>query len=422
MDQFLNFGVQSLFVGGTAPYTASYETIAASSIQGVQSASLSMVWPRQEALDWNGGEHVNVQRPQAQLDFSYIFSSEYNDEKLGMAYNFTGYSTPALSNLDSERNYYLLANMDGEDMMDHHGQNESLIALGNGLLTSYSFSAAVGQPSTVSAGVEGLNLLIYTGTSGFLLPSVYKQFGTGPTGQCSLPTPVQIINDYYVANPAAITLSFGTGSALGLSMSGNNQVPLDSFSFNIEIPRAQTKDLGWVHPQYRAVQYPITLNIQADGTVNQLQADNISRFVCNDSGIDISIGFRTDCNTTDNFYYEFLGAKLERQSFSSSIGPLSRVSLNWSLKIFDIEKTRPNFYINSTGTPYSSIIWDQVDYTAGYSPLTLNLSTPCFLSVLSGPAILNANYVVLVGDPAQTVIRCVAADGSGTEDVTATVS
>lgn len=422
MPDFFNYGVQSLYVGGSSPYDGASESTYSVSIEGVQSAGVALNYPRQDTFDWaGGGDYQIVQRPRTQLDFSYIFASQVNEANLGFSYSYSGYSVPALANMNQERNYYLVANLDHADQVGYQGARLRTIAIGNGLLSSYAFSSAVGQLSTVNVSVDALNTLIHTGSSGQLLPSVEKQPGSAATGRYTLPRSTLSLLDYYAATPKAIQLTFDTGCAIGVQLSGNT-LPISSFGFTVNLPRAESKALGWAYPDSRPVSWPATVSIRADAYVTDYQEDALSRLVCSDSGFNFGVGFKTDCSGIDNFSYRFVGAKLDSQSFSASVGQLNRVSLNWTLKIPDINRAAPNFYIDSEESAFMSIVFPQVDYISGMSPLTFNLNLPSFLSIVSGNAVLNENQVVIVDPTGIVTVQVEASNGSDTQNLTVVVT
>lgn len=422
MDSF-NYGVQSLYIGSPLPYDGASESNYSIPLEGIQSANVSLTYPRQDMFDWAGGGNQEiVLRPRAQLDFSYIFACQANEAALGLTYSYSGYVAPALLNLNDERNCYLVANLDRADMVGYAGANLRTISIGNGVVSNYAFSAAVGQPTNVSVTIDALNALVQTGAYGLALPSVSKQSGVGATGSYSLPRVSQSSVDYYTATPKALQLSFGTGCAIGLSLTGNNSIPISSFGFSIGIPRAENKPLGWAYPDVRPVQWPVTISIRADAYVTQLQEDALNRLVCSDSGFDFTVRFKTDCTDLDSFSYSFAGAKLESQTFSSAVGSLNRVSLNWSLKIKDINKSSPNFYITPETAAFTSVIFP-VEYTSGSSPsLTFLLSLPSYLSVVSGNATLSGNNVV-INDPTGTyAIRATPVNGTTPQNISLVIT
>lgn len=418
------FSVASVLAGGNSPYSPAFEGIATQTLEGVQSANVSLVYPRLDAFTWDGnGDQEQVERPRAQLDISWAYASGVNERAVGFTVTPSG-STHALASLvTEERNYYILVNQANADSLTYSGWNNRVLALGNGVVTHYDFAAAVGQPSVVSARIEGLNVLIQPSGTGQPLPSIHKQTGSAVTGVYTLPFPTRTIGDYFESAPSAIQLTFNTGSAIGLLLSGANACPVESFGFSIDIPRQDVKDMGWAYPAVRPIQWPVTVSINAEVRLNEFQYDALNRFGCPDSGYAFTVGFNNSCSTLDNLSFQFNGAKLETEAISVQVGGgTARATLGWSLKVYDINRASPGFFMNASGTPYSSIVFPQVDRVAGVAPLTFDLGTSCFLSVVSGPGFLTANNVYVSDEAATVVVRATATDGSDIEDVTVTVA
>ncbi len=420
---FFNYGTIGVFAGGPSPYSPNFESLVTTTLEGIQSTSVTLNYPREDLFGWDGGgDQTLTERPRAELTFSYVFTSGVNERSLGfiVAPNNT---LSALSNLNTERNYYMLFNQANQDLIGYSGFDNKVMAFGNGLLTHYDFRAQVGQPTMVNATVNALNLVIQASGTGQPLPSVYKQSGTYATGLYTLPGAQKTISDFAEAAPRNIALTFDTGCAIGVLLSGNTACSLQSFGFSIDIPRQEVKNVGWAYPDTRSAQWPITIGINATAYLNALQVDALNRFDCPDSGFNFGVRFNNACNTdTDAFTFQFNGAKLDSQSFAASVGGLAQVSFNWSLKIYDIARAVPNFFISSSGSAYSSIVFPEVDYVTGSNPLVINLGTLCYLLILSGPGVLIGNQVEVTDDPSTIVVRAVTTDGADTEDITINVN
>ncbi len=419
------FNVAALICGGNSPYSPGFEGIAARALQGITSAQFALTYPRVDAFSWDGaGNQEIINRPRAELTCSWFYTSGKNEQSVGFVTSPFG-SVSALAGLNEERNYYLLANQANQDEIGYSGWNNNVISLGNGVVTQYAFSAAVGQLSSANLTIEGLNLLIQPSGTGQPLPSIGKQSGNATTGLYTLSFPTQTVGSYFESAPASIVLSFDTGCAMGVLLSGQNACPIESFGYSISLPRVEVKDMGWAYPNVRPIQWPVAISIHAEAALNQFQYDALTRIGCPDSGQSLSFAFRNGCSTVDELTYVFNGAKLDTESISLSVGGGSaKVSLNWSLHIYDINRVTggaPNFLINSTGSAYTSIVFPQVDYVTGTKPLTFNLSTLSYLSILSGPGFLDGNNVYVSDDAAAIVVRSVATNGSDTEDLTVSV-
>lgn len=407
-DALFNFGVAGLFVGGQSPLSPSFEALTLVPINGVQSSTITLTYPRQDTQDWaGGGEPLLVQRPRANLEFSYVYVSGFNEPNLGFVTN--GIVPALLSLTQAEQNYYVLIDQDHQDLVGYAGTNLTTMAFGNGALTHYTFNAGVGQLSTVSVTVEALNLLIQSSGSG-VLPSVYKQSGTYPTGTYTLPPFTQPAASYFEAMPSAITLSFDSGSAVGAALSGNNACPLQTFSFSVDVPRTDVDNLGWAYPVGRPVRWPVVVSIRADAYLNGLQLDALNRLGCPDSGHSFTVAFSPSCaGPADPFVFQFQGAKLDTETISlSTSNGSARLTLNWSLHIYDVNRASgAQLFMGSLAgdTAYTGIVFPQVAYTGAMYPLVLNLGTGCYLTVVSGPGFLSGNSLFVTDQSAQVIVQ-----------------
>lgn len=423
---FWSFNVAAAVAGGGSVNSAAFESLAAQTLEGIQSAQFEAVWPRQEAPSIDGqGDAVAVERPRARLDLVWPFCSGENESAIGLVLAPSG-AVSALSAINEERNYYLLVNQNGHDGMGPIDPGSRILALGNAVLTRYDFAAQVGQPTTVSVSLEGLNLLIQPSGTGQPLPSLNKETAVGNTGRYILPTPSQAISSYTEAAPGSLVLTFNTGSAFGALLSGQNSCPVDSFGFTVELPRADVQTLGWAYPSSRPVQWPATVNVRAEAYLNTFQLDALNRPNCPDSGYSVQVGFRNSCTTVDDLAFRFNGLKLDTASMGAAVGGgVAKVAFSWSAQIYDVNRIGPqnaNWFILDTGQAYSSVVFPQVDYVSGSAPLTFDLSTGCFLFIVSGPGLLSGNSVFVTDETATIVVRCAATDGSDTQDLTVTVS
>jgi hypothetical protein len=349
----IQFDVASLQIGARCPCGQINESGAdITTIQSVQGAQFTLTWPRQDIYSWDGvGGQELIDKPRADLSFSYIHDgSGINENALGF-YTAAGGACQALEGLVSEeRNYYVTANLDHRDQIGYSGRNVRVLALGNGTLTHYDFAARVGQPSVVNVSVEGLNLLVQPSGANQFVPSLNKQAGTGDTQVYLLPTATQSVTDFFSAAPSAISLTLHTGSAMGILLSGAEACPVQSFAFSLELPRQEVRELGWAYPDKRPIRWPVTVAVRADVVLNAFQVDALNRYGCPDSGHAFSVGFKRSCTQTQDFAYRFEGAKLESQTLDLNVGGgAANASLAWSVQLNDLNRTGvglPGFFID----------------------------------------------------------------------------
>jgi len=409
MSQLFNYGTVGVLVGGKSPLSSAFEALSIVPVEGVQSSSITLTYNRQDTNDWAGaGDPILVQRPRASLEFTYIYSSGINEGNLGF---ITNGIVPALTALNIEQNYYVLIDQAHQDLIGYNGTNLVTMAFGNGVLNRYQLQAGVGQLTTVTVGVEALNLLIQSSGSG-ILPSVYNQAGTYPTGTYVLPAFTQQTSGHgahFESMPASILLSFDTGSAIGAALSGANSCPLQSFNFSIDLTRTDVDQLGWAYPVNRPLHYPINISIHADAYLNGFQLDALNRLGCPDSGWNFTVQFENSCSTLDPFSFYFQGAKLDTETFTMSTqGGSEKVSFNWNLKVYDVNRVSGyNLFMGSpaSSTAYTGIIFQQVAYTGAFYPLVINLATGCYLSVVAGSAFFSGNTLFATDQPGTIVIQ-----------------
>lgn len=355
----IQFDVTSILAGGSNSPCGSAST-SIRTLQGVQRANFTLSYPRQDAFGWDGGGNQEmVDRPRADLSISYVFDGTgTNERSMGFVPSLGGYFPALLDLASEERNYYAVANLDRVDEIGYSGRNVRVVALGNAAVTHYDFSAQVGQPSLANVVVQGLNLLVQPSGTGQPLPTIDKQAGTGATQTYTLPAATRLVSDYFSAAPSAITLSFDTGCAVGMLLSGANACPVQSFSFNVDLPRRDVRELGWAYPNARPIAWPITIGIRADVILDTFQLDALNRYGCPDSGHSFIVGFQRNCTSAQDFSFRFEGAKLETQSFGLNVGGgPANGSLNWSVHLNDINRKAagfPAFYIDTPERPVAA--------------------------------------------------------------------
>lgn len=423
-----NYSVQSLMVGSKVPYDGPFESLVTQPLQGVQSANVALSYPRLDTFTWNGeGSPTFINRPRADITFSYLVTSGANERALGFIMDQTA---PALYNMNDERNYYLIANTDGQDMIGYQGHNSFVFALGNGVINRYELSAAVGQLTTASVTLEGLNLLIQSGGSGQTLPAIEKVSGAAATGTYVLPIVTEPDTNFFECSPVAIQLTFDSGCAMGAQLSGHGQNTciLQSFSYTIDMPRQSVQNIGWAYPINRPIHWPITIGIRARAVMNGYQTDALNRFFYADSGFNFTVGLQNAYRGPMDYVTTFTAAKLDSQSTVGRIGALNEIDLNWSLKIYDINRAGPtdqNFYVVGSGIPYTQIVFPQVSFGTGVgqSPLIITFTgSPSYLDVVNGPGFLSGNAAYVPDSPSTTDFRLSVVGQAESEDIVVTVS
>lgn len=415
-----------LFAGGRSPFSSEFESISLTPLEGIVGSTLNLKFPDVETMDLNqGGQPIAVNRPRAEFEFTYVFASGINEGLIG--FNVGGLAS-AFSLANEERNYYVLVNQDNHELIGYSGYNNIILGIGNAVMTRYGLQASVGRPTTATVNLEALNFVIQPSGSGQPLPSIHKRTGGYSTGLYTLPFFNQSISNYFNARPGSIVLTFDSGSAFGTSISGNESCPLQSFGFSVELPRQDIQDFNWVYPLVRPVRYPISIEINAEAYLNNVQLDSLNNIICSDSGGNFNVAFKNSCLGQNDFHFKFNAVKLHSQEFSERVGGYNQVSLRWAVKIADINRIGPGdpnmFVFSNAQSAYNTIIFPQVNYGTGVSsrPLLISLGTFAYLSVIGGAGFLNGNSGYLPDETTHTIIRIMESGTNIYQDLAVNVS
>jgi len=137
----------------------------------IQSCNFNMSINRQDINEFGKLARLDsivLESPTVGLDFNYYVTDGFNERLLG--FNITGVgdsvntsntaqSISGLLNDVQGNNYYILTVDEGEDVVGGNlTPSASVVGIGNGFVTEYSFEASVGSIPTVSVTVEGFNI------------------------------------------------------------------------------------------------------------------------------------------------------------------------------------------------------------------------------------------------------------------------
>lgn len=333
---------EALFVGPTGTGTLTQ-------LSRVQTANYGFDITRQDVNQYGqlaAIDRVIVEQPTVNLDFSYYANNGSNESGLGFV--LSSGDKGALANIltggRDMNNYYILISPEGTDAnidtVSATG-NGKVIGIGNAGLTSYSIEAAVGGFPTVSVNAEGLNMKFYPAASGYT-PDVNPEFGSPNTGSAFIiPTP-NTGAGFTALRPGDITVSV---SGLGVNTS---DLKIQSFTLSTDIGRDPIQKLGSKFAFSREITFPVTVSASFEAIIGDIAGtagtDNIGNaltdIVCDDGrSYDLKFTLGAPSNNCDSNYaplalvYTLKGAKLDSQSFSSSIGDNKSVTMDFSAQI-----------------------------------------------------------------------------------------
>ena len=336
-------------------------TTAVNQLQRVQNINYSFNINRQDVNQF--GELAAIDRvildsPTVSLDFSYLLANFGNEKVLGFSPldGTLSCMSGILNKISDSRNYYVKTVSEGQDAIgEARNANDEVIAIGNGFLTSYSTDGSIGGLPSVSCNVEALNMAFEAGTGafgGFETPAVDPENGSRLTSKYRLP---EATGDHgtgtmniSVLRPGDITMTFRQRSAedegseadatnpytsIGASI-GATDAKLQSYSFSFDLSREPIQKLGSRYAFSREISFPVSVSCSVDALVSDITTGTLSSVINTDSAYDITVELKEPSDTsTVVSMYKLKNAKLDGQSFSTSIGDNKSVSLEFSAQI-----------------------------------------------------------------------------------------
>ncbi len=275
---------------------SSDQTISGSLLQlsRVHDASWSATYPLVDSAYVDGNiESFYPTSNGIDLSLQWLPVNLHNEAALGLikVNNSVNYcidtTTDLLLGLDEEKNAYIaIEDAPGVDFVGAPASDSrTVLGLGQGCLTQYQLSAAVGSFIEASANLNYLTAVVYTGSSGLAIPAVSYQSGTQLTGQFVIPVGSAQYNRFSSSpydnvsalGPQDISMAFGDNNPFAVVYSGAQSCYLRSFTLNLAIDRREQKPLGYAYPMARAVMYPIRVEITTEAVVSKYQADQLRR-------------------------------------------------------------------------------------------------------------------------------------------------
>ncbi len=344
INQTQNYWSRSVFVSSGA--YDSDQTVSGSlrQLARVQNLSWDIPYPVEHPtyLDYGDEAYLTAHSP-VDVTIDMYHTNGRAEQALGLV-DLVGPNGSLAFNLDQEKNLYVaMQNTAGRDDIGAAtglGNPQTIIAMGQALMTTYNLRAQVGGLTQARATLNCLTAFSYTGQVGNRIPAVNYRDGTQLTGQFVIPAAFAQYDPNVTGydNPVAASaiaardMYMVFGDALGpfaLSFSGAQSCYLQSFDLTMAFDRRELKPIGNVYPPTRALHYPIRVDLSADAIVNRYQRDQLNRIHCLGSGLSIYLIVKQPCSNATLFGLYFDNLQLGSQSVSTSIGTADTVSMKW---------------------------------------------------------------------------------------------
>jgi len=332
--------------------------------------------------------------PTVTLDFSYYLTDGLNERLLGFNFggtqnNIAGAPTwdtqmqmnaSALSGFLKEtqgQNYYILTVDEGEDVVGASttSSTDSVVGIGNGFLTEYSFTASVGEVPTANVTIEGFNI-----KSDVNVASALGYSGRSPAIDVSNSPASRLTgyNRYYKISAAQIGTTAGTGASsvtalrpgdIVLSSTNSsssledtmvevtdfnsNSVRVQSFGFTIPLARTTLSRLGTLFGYNRVVEVPLNMDVTINALVNELVSKDMFEVLCGTQptkDFTITLNKCADINESvqSKLQFKFAGAILTSENHSTDIGGNETVDLTYSIQIGGANDTSNGLFMSGS--------------------------------------------------------------------------
>lgn len=303
------------------------------------------------------------------------------------------------------KNFFILTTSESSDAVKNKDaeSEKSVIALGNGFVSNYSIEAAVGGMPTASVTIDGLNLRSYTGTANLPIPAIDTQFGTPISDvQFSLPPAISgkgfayddgtdniwgtrdDYNNYSGAEgygeeglsclrPGDISMSLGSAGRAGLFENlpddqranteyasevddfvlgqGSGSAHIQSFSIDVPVSRSTIQRLGNAYGYAKVTDFPVNISVSVSAILSDLKEGNVADLLFNQEAHDLIFTMREPTQSGIGnvaMQYKIKGARLEGESFSSSIGDNKSVDLTFTAQVGGPEDDENGIFISGS--------------------------------------------------------------------------
>ena len=344
-------------------------------------------------------DSIVMEAPTVGLDFSYYVTDGYNERLMG--FNITGVTdtnivdgAQAISGLLSDlqgNNYYILTVDEGEDVVGGNlSPNSTIVGIGNGFISEYSFEASVGAIPTASVTIEAFNIksdaaktitTVTTGDvpSGVVGANITTIIGTSPAINLYAEPATKLTGDDYaykldysrafsgsIGNAAGVNFTgFTTGVSsvsalrpgdivlsLGTSRGMTNlaNAHIQSFSFSLPLSRTILQRLGNTFGFARVVNVPINMDVTISAIVSELQNKNLFDALVSQNN-DLSITLK-DSNSNNKIKYDIKSALLQSETYSENLGDNQTVDLTYSVQIGGANDTTAGLFMSGSYQNY----------------------------------------------------------------------
>jgi len=350
----------------------------------VQSCNFNFTINRQDINEFGKLARIDsivMESPTVGLDFSYYVTDGLNERLMG----FNMYHTTDAANTNAEgqsisglladlqgNNYYILTVQEGEDVVGTTSSTtpantNTVVGIGNGFISEYSFDASVGAIPTASVTIEAFNIKAdaLTGDSngvitGFspainILASPATKFTSSGSAYGLSGAFTTGVSNVTALRPGDIVLSLSNPDGM-IDVAGANSAHIQSFQFTIPLTRTILQRLGNTFGFARVINVPINMDITISAIVSELKTMNLFDELLTGTKTNFSIQLN-DYNGSGKVRYGISGALLSSETYSENLGDNQSVDLTFNLQLGGANDTQNGVFMSGS-YPADNIVRD----------------------------------------------------------------
>jgi hypothetical protein len=373
----------------------------------IQSCNFNFTINRQDINEFGKLARIDsivMETPTVGLDFSYYATDGYNERLMG--FNVTGFKADGSTFIDTNiangaqsisgllsdlqgNNYYILTVDEGEDVVGGTlTPSSTIVGIGNGFISEYSFEASVGAIPTVNVTVEAFNIKSDASETPITLTSsalgtadanIVTITGNSPAVDLFANPASKLTNvknayklDYsrdFTNNATAIGSAAGvnftgftTGSSLVSALRPGDIVltlpssegltnlstaHIQSFSFTLPLSRTVLQRLGNTFGFARVIDVPINMDLSLSAIVSELRDENLFDILASPTKQNFTIALK-DSAGNRKIAYTIKGAILQSETYSENLGDNQTVDLTYTVQIGGANDTTAGLFMSGS--------------------------------------------------------------------------
>lgn len=311
-------------------------------IPRVQSASTSLVVNQEDANQYGQTARLGTvitSAPDITANIEYLLLDGYAENLLGFtASGQQSFVSGLMDGTQSEKNYFIGVAPEGVDLIRAvtNPNNINVVAIGNGTISNYSQTLAIGQIPRASITIQGTNMQTYVGSTGKQSPAIDPNTSLQVSGPLfTMPTMSGYTGSAIsiALRPGDIVLSLPRTGSFGDYTSGVGEIHVQSLSLSVPIGLDNILQLGNPYPIAKRIRFPVVCTLSIDALAADVAEDNVASLFCSNDPVNLQYQLRNpSCtrNGTNAMTVWFNDAQLVNRDWSSSIGQNSTVRLTYS--------------------------------------------------------------------------------------------